>query len=242
MLWTEDELVAITTKANKAGINVHLHTIGDAAVNRALNAIERSQKETGIKNIRNTLTHCQFVKEEDKKRMADLGVVAALNPYWFFKSPNYFNEVEVYYMGKERAEKEYPIKSIMDAGVTVSVASDYPVTPPDTPNLVAVYVGVNRIGTDKDTSRLLGPEERVSVEEMLKASTINVAYQLKAENIIGSIEVGKQANLVVFEKDITKCPPIDIYPTEILMVMVDGEIVSENQLQKDGSYKLVKYF
>lgn len=224
-LWQEDELVDIISKANRAGLTMHFHTIGDGAVKRTLNAIERSQKETGLKDMRTALTHLQLVKPEDVKRMADLGVIAVTNPYWFKKAPNLYEKVEVNFLGKERAEKEYPMKTFFDAGIVVSIASDFPVTPYGTPAMEAIFHGVNRIAPDKDPKTLLGPKERVTVDQMLKAATINLAKQLKCEDQTGSIAVGKNADMVVFDKDITKVKPLNIMPANVTATYLKGELV-----------------
>lgn len=222
VLFDEETLTAMISAANKLGVGVHIHAIGDAAVTMALDCFESSQKETGVEDIRNAITHLQLVDPADYPRFKELNVIAALNPYWALREPGYFYDLEVPYLGLERAEGEYPVKSLINAGAVVTCASDYPVTIPPAP-LNAIQTGVIRMYPGEEDT-LLGPDERASVEELLKASTINSAYQMRCEDIRGSITVGKEADMTVLGTDITKCDPEMIDSTEILAVIIRGKI------------------
>ena len=211
----------MTQKANELGLTVHVHAIGDAAVTMSLDAFAIAQAATGLADQRNAITHLQIVQPEDIGRMAELGIVAVTNPYWFFREPGYFYELEVPYLGEERAENEYPMKSFFDAGVVVTSASDYPVTIPPRP-LDAMQFGVIRQAAGLPKT-LLGEGERVTIQQMIEATTINGAFQLKCEDRLGSIAVGKQADIVVLGRDITACDPETIADAEVLGTMVGGE-------------------
>ena len=216
-----DTLAAVTRRTNEMGLTMHIHAIGDAAVTMSLDAYEIAQAATGLVDQRNAITHLQIVQPEDVSRMADLGIVAVTNPYWFFREPGYFYELEVPYLGEERAAGEYPMKAFFDAGVVVTSASDYPVTIPPRP-LDAMQFGVIRQAAGMPET-LLGGEERVTIAQMIEASTLNGAFQLKCEDRLGSISVGKEADLVVLGSDITACDPETIADAEVLGTMVGGE-------------------
>ena len=218
-----DTLAAVTQYTNELGLTMHIHAIGDAAVTLSLDAYEIAQKATGLSDQRNAITHLQIVQPEDVARMAELEIVAVTNPYWFFREPGYFYELEVPYLGLERAEKEYPMKAFFDAGVVVTAASDYPVTIPPRP-LDAIQFGVIRQAAGMPET-LLGADQRVTIEQMIEASTINAAFQMKCEDRLGSIAVGKAADLVVLDKDITACDPETIADAQVLGTMVGGELI-----------------
>lgn len=217
------KLEDVVERANRAGFAVHFHTIGDAAITLALDVIEKAQRRTGLTDARNALTHLQMVTPEQIGRMKKLGVLAVVNPYWFFKDAVYFHEVEVHYLGAQRAEREYPHRSFYDLGVQVSMASDYPITAEPNP-LEGIQIGATRMNLDGDPETLLNREERVSVEQLIHSATAAAAYQLRAESRLGSIEVGKSADFVELDTDITRCPPENIRHARVLKTFVAGQL------------------
>lgn len=215
-----DTLTATIKKANELDFMVHIHTIGDGAITVALNAFEQAATTS---DNRNAITHMQLIKPEDIERMAKLGVVAVANSFWFLKEPLYHEKLSVPYLGKERAEKQYPMKSLFDAGIVVSQGTDYPVTTDINP-LFGIQTGVLRQLPDRPETSMY-PAERATVEQMIKAATINGAYELKCDDKLGTISVGKEADLVVLDDDITACAPEKISDAKILRTMVGGEWV-----------------
>ena len=156
--------------------------------------------------------------------MGELNIVAVTNPYWFFKEKGYFYELEVPYLGEERANKEYPMKDLFDAGCVVSVASDYPVTISPKP-LDAIQFASTRMNLDGEPSSLLGADQIVSVEQMMDCATINGAYQNFAEDSLGSIKVGKKADFIILDQNILDIVPTDITKTKVLKTYSDGKLV-----------------
>ena len=215
-----DTLAATIKKANELGITIHIHTIGDGAVKMALDAFEKAN--SGAK-YRNAITHMQLVQPEDFDRIAKLGVVAVANSFWFVKEPSEYEKLTVPFLGKERAENQYPMKSLFDRGIVVTQATDYPVTVDINP-LLGIQRGIIR-QVPGEPETLLNPTERVTFEQMMKAATINAAYELKCEDILGSITVGKNADLVVLDSDITTCAPEKITDAKVLRTMIGGEWV-----------------
>ena len=188
----------------------------------ALDGMEKALAETGPHDLRDAVTHLQVVDPADIHRMAKLGVVAVTDPHWFDMEDNYF-DLMVSVLGEERAENQLPMKSFFDAGVVVTSASDYPVTNPAYP-LIGMQKGVTRqVAGQPDT--LHGAAERVTIEQMIEATTINEAYQLLCDDRLGSITVGKEADLVVLGEDITVCDPECIRDAPVLGTMVGGDWV-----------------
>ncbi|MEI0558753.1 amidohydrolase [Brachyspira intermedia] len=223
-LWEQDSLNDVYLNAQKLGLQIHVHSIGDAAARQAIDAFEYLKDTTGETNKRHAITHLQLVNKDDIKRMGELNIVAVTNPYWFFKEKGYFYELEVPYLGEERANKEYPMKDLFDAGCVVSVASDYPVTISPKP-LDAIQFASTRMNLDGEPASLLGADQIVSVEQMMDCATINGAYQNFAEDTLGSIKVGKKADFIVLDQNILEIVPTDITKTKVLKTYSDGKLV-----------------
>lgn len=223
-LWTQEDLNKFVAEADARGIVTHTHAIGDAAVQMTVNAVEYAKEQNPDSEVRHAITHLQVVDEADIQRIADLDIIAVTNPYWFCKEPGYYEELEVPYLGEERASNEYPMKDFFDAGAVVTVASDYPVTIPSMP-LGAIQTGVTRCDRFGDPATLLGEDQKVTVLQMLKAATYNGAYQNYAEDTMGSLEVGKQANIIVLDQNIMECDPFKIGETQVLKTIFNGSVI-----------------
>lgn len=230
---------------DKAGFQVHVHAIGDAATRMTLDAFEYAQRINGKRDSRHSITHLQLVAPEDIDRMAKLGVIGLPQPYWFMKD-DYYWTLQLPYLGKERADKEYPMKSLIDAGVIMASASDFPVpsTNPFTSKgnpfpypMVGIYCGVVRSAPGATTdpnkvlkegeSGVLWAEERASLDDMIASFTINGAYANFLENEVGSIEVGKKGDLIVLSNNLFEVPVEKIPKTEVVMTLFKGKIVYE---------------
>lgn len=235
--WEPEELNEHFAKTMKAGFQIHVHSIGDAATRLVLDSMEYAQKENSDVEARNVITHLQLVDEADKARFGELGIIAALQPFWHFQEPEWWDVVDLVALGEERAFKEYPVKSLLDNGAILTSSGDHPVSPVNNPfwaiesvvtrNLNnAEYYGVEDIKDKDDPKYLLNPEERISVKQAIEAYTINGAYQLFRENETGSIKEGKVADLVVLGSDLFKVNPVDIDSTEVVATIFNGKVVT----------------
>ena len=238
--FTDDELAEICFESNRRGFQVHVHSIGDLSTNKTLDAFAKARECGAIGDYRNVITHLQVVKKEDIQRFKELDVIAATQPFWHFKEPGLYDNYEEAFLGRDRAEKEYPLRSFVDAGVTITASSDHGVTPVPYP-FFAIETGVTRnmtyserIGyppiSDEDDERfLLNKDERISVKEMFRAYTTNAAYQSFREKDVGSLEEGKFADFIVVDQNIFEVNHLDIEKTNVLMTVFAGEIVFENK-------------
>jgi hypothetical protein len=224
LLWKIDALNEICAALDKDNFQIHVHSIGDAATSVILYAFTFAEFQNGKRDSRNSITHLQLVDQKDIKKFKELGVVAVPQPYWFSKDDYYYN-IQVPYLGQERADEEYPMKSFFDMGVIVASSSDYPVTIPCNP-LKAIQYGITRSEFNTtDSTEVLWPEERVTLEQMIRSFTINGAYANFLESETGSIEVGKKVDLIVLDKNLFEIPVTEINNAKVLMTIFEGENV-----------------
>ena len=220
-----DKLVELITAADAEGMAVHAHSEGGGATHFMLDCIEDAEKITDDFDQRNVLAHLHFVTDEDIKRMTKTGSVPAVAPLWTPKEGNVY-EQEVKYVGKELADKAYPIKSFYDYGANVVFHSDYPVSPMMDIKL-SIYTAEKRT-YPKESGMITEPrntEESITREQSLRAMTINVARQWHQEHRLGSIEFGKIANMTVFDCDFLHDDLDKVARANVVATIVDGEEV-----------------
>jgi predicted amidohydrolase YtcJ len=227
-IWQWRELKDAAVKTAQKGFQLHFHAIGDAACSMALNAIQAAETATGTTDRRDGITHLQLVTPTDYVRMAQLNAVAVTQPYWFVKDSYYWG-LQLPFLGKWRADHEYPMKSFFDNGVKVCTSSDYNVTVPPDP-LQAIQTGVTRYfrGASEWSVKKNDPlwiAQKVSVQQMLDATTINGAYSMYIDGETGSLEVGKSADFIVLSKNILTCPTRQISQASVLRTVLRGATV-----------------
>lgn len=221
-----DELNELCKKLEEENLNYHFHAIGDAACTEALDAIEYAKKDAENSQTRPGITHLQFVDKNDIQRWADLDVTAAIQAFWAVYDEYYDQAIE--YVGQERADQQYPIQSLFDAGIRVASGSDFPVQT-DRP-LEAIQEGVLRAYPGEEDGTTLPPDsEKATVEEMLQSYTLNGAIANFREDEVGTIEVGKKADLLVLDQNLLEIDPSKINDTKELMTVFNGEVVYELQ-------------
>lgn len=223
-LWKQDLLDTLFVAIDSKGCQIHVHVTGDAGLKMALDAFDHMRTKNGVRDSRHIITHLHVVDYEDIPRFAELGIVGVPQPFWHLKG-KYFHELEEKYLGPERAEKEYPMKSFLDAGVILASASDYPVQVPSSP-LEGIQIGITRCEPgETNPKEVLGPNERISLMDMLDSFTINGAFANFMEHETGSIKVGKKADMVILDKNLFEIPPSEIINTSVVMTVFDGRII-----------------
>ena len=229
-LWKPEDLNAMCAELDKNELQIHVHSIGDGATGVTLDAFAHAAKLNGARDSRNLITHLQLVSADDILRFKKLDVIAVTQPFWFMKDDYYYN-IQVPYLGQERADAEYPMESFFKAGVMVTSSSDYSVTIPCNP-LVAIQTGMTRSRPETtDVKEILWPGERATLDQMIASFTINGAFANFLEKSTGSLEVGKMADVIILDKNLFNIPVADISKARVLMTLFEG-----NEAFKDKSF------
>ncbi len=213
----EAELYELARKAHEAGWQIGIHANGDVAIDITLGIYERLQREIPRRDPRFRLEHCTVINDSLVKRIAALGAIPTP-----FSTYVYFHGEKMRFYGEKRLNSMFAVRSFLDAGVMVTQASDYPPGPFEP--MMALQSSVTR--TDMN-GKLWGPDQRVSVEEAIRVGTLHGAYASYEENLKGSIEPGKLADLVVLGADPTAVDPFTIIEIPVERTMVGGRWVWE---------------
>ena len=226
--FTPAEMNLMAMQADLAGVDIHVHACGDATVRMALDAIEQAIAVNPKRDRRHTIAHNVLVDDADIPRFAKLGVTAEFSPNWHSYDPDTMVTL-MSRCGAARQAKLYRPKSVLQAGGRVSMGTDWPAAGyfSTYKPLDAVQIGVTRkllSKTDSDPM-LQPPSERLQLADALAANTMGAAYQLKMEDKIGSVEVGKLADLIVIQKNLFNIPQSSIASTPVVMTMMNGAIV-----------------
>jgi predicted amidohydrolase YtcJ len=200
---------------NLRGWRVATHAVGDAAMDRVLDAYEAANRDRSIVDRRWAIEHAFIGRPDHLPRLKKLDVAISAQNHLYLAGPSL-----VKYWGPQRAALTTPLRTYLDAGLMVSSGTDAPVVP--YPPLWTIYHFVTR---DTMTGGVMGADQKVSRQEALRLSTINNAWLLFEESIKGSIETGKVADLVVLADDILTAPEARIRDGEVIMTMVGGRMV-----------------
>jgi predicted amidohydrolase YtcJ len=224
--YSQERLDEIVTDAHRLGYQIAIHAQGDYGITMAVNAIERAMRKYPRPDPRHRIEHALCPTTEDLNRMKKLGIIANFYLFhpWFWGDQHIEN-----FIGPERAGKMVPVATAMRTGIVACAHSDCPVCMPDDPvwpanPLWGIWCAVNRKtrgGAD------IGPDERLTPLEALRAYTINGAYASFEETIKGSIEPGKLADMAVLSDSPLTIDPHHIRDIEVLKTVIGGEVVYE---------------
>lgn len=215
LIYTQEEADEIVAKAHNCGWNVTCHAVGDKAVEVMVNAIEKAVRNNP-RHHRHRIDHCGLQDMELIKRIKDLDIAVVSNPGFFYENAEAYTK----YYG-ERVNYMFPLKTYLEEGITVAIGSDSPVIEVDP--MIGVYSAMRR--EDKRSGVVAGECQCVELMDVLRMYTINGAYVSCEEDIKGSIEPGKLADMVVLSENILETPVDDIKNVKTDITMIDGKIL-----------------
>lgn len=222
-------LADLVTRLAEVGIDSHMHADGDGAVRLALDAIEDTKKAHPEFNLRPAIAHAEIVHPADYGRFAQTGALPVLSFQWGKPAADTIEGAKDY-MGPYRHALLEPQGLLDIYGARVVFGSDWPVDPLN--EWLALQVAITRapVGEDKNKYQgRLGVDPGLSLDRALRAMTIDAAFSLRVENVVGSLEVGKFADLIILDRDLFKTPNEEIADTKVDLTMVGGKVVFERK-------------
>ena len=220
-----EALQSIVVRLDALGFQPHFHALGDRAVRQGLDAIEAARRANGMTDTRPHLAHLQLVDPADWPRFAALGAGANIQPLWA-RNEAQMTELTLPFLPPERAAMMYPFASLVRAGARLVGGSDWMVSTPNV--LQQVEVAVRRVDPDHRDREPFLPHEVIDLEAALRAYTMGGAWANHADDVTGSIEAGKLADLVVLDRDIVQEPLDRVGDAHVLLTLVEGEAVHED--------------
>lgn len=214
-----ERMLARMIAADRAGLHIATHAIGDRTNKEVLDLYERLEAANGAADRRLRIEHAQHLRPEDIPRFAQLGVIASVQPYHCIDDARWAERR----IGRKRALTTYALRSLLDAGATLACGSDWTVAPMDP--IGAIYAAVTRCPLGSEPHASWVPEQSITVAEAVHGYTVGSAYAESQENRKGSIEEGKVADFVVLSEDIFRIDPADLRHVKIEMTVSGGEIV-----------------
>jgi predicted amidohydrolase YtcJ len=219
LLYAPGEIDAKVARYDAAGLVVKLHAAGDGSVSAALDAVAAARKANGPYGPHHEIAHANFVTPADIQRAHALTATFEFSPYIWFPSPPVRDVIRS--VGPERMARFTPVRDAIDAGDRVVLGSDWPVVPSMSPWLaIETLVTREAPGGGGET---LAPGQKVSVAEALRLMTANAARQIGLGDRVGTIEAGRQADLVVIDRDIFAIDPHQIHATRVLRTIIAGK-------------------
>lgn len=219
----ESKMLANILAADRAGLQIAVHAIGDRANKTILDMFARAETENGARDRRFRIEHAQHLRKEEIAEFGRRRVIASMQPYHAIDDGRWAENR----IGPERARGTYAFRSLLDGGATLAFGSDWFVAPMEP--LMGIYAAVTRRTLDEKRPGGWVPEEKISVAEAVRAFTYGSAYAAFEEKIKGAIEPGKLADMAVLSENIFAIDPVRIRQVKVVMTIFDGRVVFENK-------------
>jgi predicted amidohydrolase YtcJ len=225
-----EALKRYVSRLDAEGFQVHFHAIGERAVRESLDAVEAARNANGMNDHRHHIAHIQIIHPDDIPRFAELGVAANMQPLWAQNEPQMLN-LTIPFLGEVRSKWQYPFGSLVRSGATLAGGSDWSVSSANP--IEEIHVAVNRKGFGGQT---YAPEgdwtrvpfirgEMVDLETAIGAFTLGSAFVNHLDDVTGSLEPGKYADLIVVDRDLFSIPADEIHAARVQLTLVEGERV-----------------
>ena len=229
--FTEQQWGRLVGQIDAAGIDMHVHACGERTVRVALDAFEAAIARNPARDRRHSIAHLIYVDDTDNARFAQLGVGAQFSANWFSADPDTMVNMAVRY-GAPRKDNFYRIQDVLRTGGRVSLGTDWPAAGyfSTYKPLESIQIGVTRQLIGTPGAEVLRPvDQKLSAAQAVHANTLGAAYQIRMDDKVGSVEVGKLADLIVLDRNILEGDPHDIHKATVAMTMMNGQIRHEIQ-------------
>jgi predicted amidohydrolase YtcJ len=213
---------------DKAGLTVLFHAAGDNAVRASLDAIEFARKANGMNGPRHQVGHCTFISRQDMPRAKALNASFEFSPYLWYPTP--INDDIIKAIGPERIERVWPLREGVESGAVIVAGSDWAVVPEPDPWL-AIETSVTR-KQPGGAGAAYGPAEALTLKQAIDVFTINAAMRLGVDDRLGSIENGKQADLVIIDRNPFQIPATRIHEVKVEQTYINGRLVFDRNTRK----------
>ncbi|KUI37756.1 twin-arginine translocation pathway signal protein [Mycobacterium sp. IS-1590] len=224
--FTEQQWHDLIGRVDAAGFDVHVHACGERTARVALDAIERAAAANAPRDRRHAVAHLVYVEDPDGRRFGELGVVAQFSANWMSADPDTMQNMAARY-GAPRKDLMYRPRDVLMSGGRISLGTDWPAAGyfSTYKPLDSIQIGVTRQLIGEPDAPVLAPaDQRLTVAEAVHANTLGAAYQLRMDDRVGSLEVGKLADLIVLSENIFEVDPHDIHRADVTMTMMNGQI------------------
>ena len=222
LLIPEEDLARYVVQLDSLGFTIKIHAAGDRSVRVSLDAIELARKENPGGRKAHELAHSGFIDSSDIPRFVTLNVVADMSPAIWFPSP--ITDSIVRAMG-DRGEQYWPLKDLIERDVKMLIGTDWPAVVPDMNPWPGIEAMVTRKNPHTQSSETLWPEQKISLEQALALYTRAGSHALELEQEIGSLELGKSADVIVLDRNIFNVPAEQVGETQIELTLFKGQIV-----------------
>lgn len=220
-MFPEGAMLTRVREADRVGLQVMIHAIGDRANDLILSIFEQVTRENGERDRRFRIEHAQHLRRDDISRFSRAKVIASMQPYHAIDDGRWAEKR----IGHERARTTYAFRSLIDAGTTLAFGTDWSVAPLNP--MLSVYAAVTRCTLDGKNANGWIPEQKITVDEAVRAYTVGSAYAEFQEGVKGTIKPGKLADLVILSRNILRIDPREIEKAAVVMTIMDGRVVYE---------------
>jgi predicted amidohydrolase YtcJ len=213
-----------------AGYQIHVHQNGDAGLDMVLDTLEENMRLNPRKDHRTVIVHFSYTRAEQVSRLNDLGAIVSVNPYYPVALAEMYSDVGV---GAERSHAMVRMGDLTKEGVNFSLHSDIPMAPGQP--LFLMWCAVNRISLN---GNVIAPEQSITAEQALRGVTINAAYSMHLEGTLGTLTMGKIANITILKDNPLTVNPVKIKDIEVVATIHEGRVLPV----KKGLYREVTYW